>query len=235
MRKTRIKNQVSSIPIEKLVPHPDNPNRMSKKNFAKLVRNIERTGRYEPLIVRPCPNKDCHSCESRNPDHSERRKGDCFQIINGNYRCRALGELGCETADAMIWDIDDHDTDLLLATINRLGGRDVLDKKLALLCRLNERTQACDLAKLLPLSRPQIQRMTKISSDGLSRIKLAKPDFATPLVFFVSRRQQKIIEDAMSLARESGGAKTKAQKNAAALTHVVEQFNLKSQNQSVKQ
>jgi len=214
MRKTRIKNQVSSIPIEKLVAHPDNPNRMSKKTFAKLVRNIERTGRYEPLVVRPCPHRE-----------------GFFQIINGNHRCRALAELCYETVDAMVWDIDDHDADILLASINRLGGRDVLDKKLALLCRLNKRTQAHDLTKLLPLSRPQIQRLTKISSDGLSRVKLAKADFATPLVFFVSRCQQKIIENAMSLARGATDGKTKAQKNAAALTQVAEQFNLESQNQ----
>ena len=218
MRETRNENRVSAIPIEKMVAHPDNPNRMSKKNFAKLVRNVERTGRYEPLVVRPCPQRE-----------------GFFQIINGHHRCRALRELGYETADAMVWDIDDHDADVLLATVNRLGGRDVLDKKLALLCRLNERTHPRDLAKLLPLSRPQIQRLTKISSNGLARIKLAKPDFATPVVFFVSRRQQKIIENALSLAREAGNGKTKAQKNAAALTQIAEQFNLKSQNQSVQQ
>lgn len=212
MREMRIKNKVSSIPIKKLVTHPDKPNRMSKKNFAKLVRNIERTGRYEPLIVRPCPGRE-----------------GFFQLINGHHRCCALAELGHETADALVWDIGDHDTDILLATINRLGGRDILDKKLALLCRLNKRAQDCDLAKLLPLSRPQIQKLTKISSDGLSRVKPAKPDFAMPLVFFVSRRQHKIIEDAMLLAGESGSAKTKAQKNAAALAHVAEQFNLNSQ------
>jgi ParB-like chromosome segregation protein Spo0J len=55
MRETRNENRVSRIAIDKLVAHPDNPNRMSKTNFAKLVRNIERTGRYEPLVVRPCP------------------------------------------------------------------------------------------------------------------------------------------------------------------------------------
>ena len=218
MPETRIKNQVSSIPIEKLVAHPDNPNRMSKKNFAKLVRNIERTGRYEPLIVRPCPGRE-----------------GFFQLINGHHRSRALRELGYETADAVVWDIDDHEANILLATINRLGGRDVLDKKLALLSRLNERTDARDLAKLLPLSAPQIQRLTKISSDGLSRIKLARPEFATPLVFFVSRRQQKIIESALSLVSEATGGKTKAQRSAAALAQVAEQFNLKSQNQSVQQ
>jgi len=55
MRESRIKrdpalrepNRVSRIAIDKLVAHPDNPNRMSRANFAKLVRNIERTGRYD--------------------------------------------------------------------------------------------------------------------------------------------------------------------------------------------
>ena len=53
-------NKIQSIALDKLVAHPDNPNRMSKAKFAKLLRNIERTGRYEPLVVRPCPQKpDC--------------------------------------------------------------------------------------------------------------------------------------------------------------------------------
>jgi hypothetical protein len=47
-------NVIRSIGLDKLVAHPDNPNKMSKANLAKLVRNIERTSRYEPLIVRPC-------------------------------------------------------------------------------------------------------------------------------------------------------------------------------------
>ncbi len=211
MRETRIKNQVSSIPLEKLVAHPDSPNRMSKRIFAKLVRNIERTGRYEPLVVRPCP-----------------KQKDLYQLINGHHRCRALRELGYETADAMIWDVDDHDTDLMLATINRLGGSDVLDRKLALLSKLKRRVQAHDLAKLLPQSQSQIERLTKISTDGLSRVKPAKSDFATPLVFFVSGKQQKIIESALSVAKDARAGKTKAARNAAALAHIAEQFNMKS-------
>ena len=38
-------NQIKTIAIDKLIAHPDNPNRMSKRDFAKLVRNIQRTGR----------------------------------------------------------------------------------------------------------------------------------------------------------------------------------------------
>ena len=82
-------NLIQSIALDKLVAHPDNPNRMSSVNFAKLVRNIGRTSRYEPLVVRPAP-------ESR----------DCFQIINGYHRWRALAKLGYsneETNDIILY------------------------------------------------------------------------------------------------------------------------------------
>lgn len=211
MPKITIKNKVSTISIEKLVAHPDSPNRMSNGNFAKLARNIKRTGRYEPLVVRPCPG----------------RQG-FFQIINGHHRYRALRELGYETAEIMIWDIDDHETDMLLASINRLGGSDVLEKKLPLLSRLNRQMNTAEMAKLLPLRRTQIERFIKIDNRRLPPIKPAKVKFAAPLVFFVDSRQKKMIENALSLARERAGGRTKAEKNATALANIAECFNLKS-------
>ena len=98
-------NSIHSIALDKLDFHPDNPNKQSKVNFAKLVCNIERTGRYEPFVVRPSP-----------------KKTGCFQIINGHHRYHALAKLGYEAADAIVWDVDDEQTDILLATLNRLGG-----------------------------------------------------------------------------------------------------------------
>jgi len=255
MRETRIENRVSRIAIDKLVAHPDNPNRMSKTNFAKLVRNIERTGRYEPLVVRPCPSsslrvspqKNCHFCASRNPDNDGT---SCFQIINGHHRWQALRELGYKTADAIVWDIDDQDADILLATLNRLGGSDILEKKLALLKRLNQRMQVGRLAKLLPLRVGQIERLTELTiSDCRTAIENRKSKILNPLVFFVNDEQQKTIENALSLARvrhqlpsgerplaahDGEGARLgsigagKAAKNAAALTYIAQQFlNLK--------
>ena len=212
MRTSRTENRVSKVPIEKLVDHPDNPNHMSKSNFSRLVRNIERTGRYEPLIVRP--------------------KGDVYEIINGRHRRRALRELGYETVDVIIWDIDDEQTDVLLATLNRLSGSNVLEKKLALLSRLNERMTARDLAKLLPHSARQIRRLVQIRSGGMVctqamnsvRDKPARSVFANPQVFFLSDAQQQIVEAALSLARGGRSEKTKAARNAAALAHVAQDF-----------
>jgi ParB/RepB/Spo0J family partition protein len=203
-------NQIQSIAIEKLVAHPDNPNRMSKRNFAKLVRNIEQTGRYEPLVVRPCPEKI-----------------GFFQIINGHHRWQALRELGYNTADAIVWDIDDRDADILLATLNRLGGSDVLEKKLALLKRLNNATlgrQARKLAKLLPLTQTQIEHLSDLKGPT-TPAKITAEAFANPLVFFVNDKQQEIVKNALSLTKtQKKSVKTKAAKNAAALTYIAQCF-----------
>lgn len=228
MRGKKNCNRISSIAIENFVSHPDSPNRMSKKKFAKLVYNIERTGHYEPLVVRPCPATGCHSCEGRNPDINVKTKRDCFQIVNGHCRWKALQQLGYETIDAVVWDIDDNDTDILLATLNRLGGSDVLEKKLALMDRLNQRRPSSDLAKRLPYTARQIHRLAHMNSDSVPRIEPAKPVFAHPVVFFLSDAQREIVEKALSNIREPQNEQTRAAKNAAALTCIAQQFNLKS-------
>jgi ParB family chromosome partitioning protein len=203
MREARIENRVTSIPIGKLIAHPGNPNRMSQRNFARLVRNIERTGRYEPLVVR--------------------RHGDDFQIINGHHRCRALQQLGYETADTVVWEVDDAEADILLSTLNRLGGSDVLEKKLALLDRINRNMHAREMAKLLPFTRSQIEKLKNIkipSAPAQINIK----SFAVPMIFFLNDKQQRIVEQALSLARSTLAEKTKAARSAAALTEMAQYF-----------
>ena len=215
-------NKIESIAIDKLVAHPDNPNRMSKANFAKLVRHIERTGRYEPLIVRPCPDVP-----------------GSFQIINGHHRARALAQLGYETAEAVVWDIDDAQTNILLATLNRLGGSDILAKKLALLKKLTHQIQAKELAKLLPQTAKQIERLTHLKLPSAP----AEPKpFATPCVFFLNDEQLADIEDALFLAclapapvtgatsatsaaaKRATGSSSKAAKRATGLTKIARFF-----------
>jgi ParB-like chromosome segregation protein Spo0J len=228
MRKTKNKNRIIRIPTESFVPHPDHSNRMSKMKFAKLVRNVERTGRYEPLVVRPCPATNCHSCGSRNPDEGAETRRSCFQIINGYHRWKALRQLDYKTVDAVVWDIDDKDTDILLATLNHLGGSDVLEKKLALMSRLNQCEPARDLAKLLPHTANQIHRLAQMHSGRIPRIKQVKPTFAHPVVFFLNDAQKEILEKALSKVQETKGGKTRAAKKAAALTTIARRFNVKS-------
>jgi ParB/RepB/Spo0J family partition protein len=209
-------NSIQLIALDKLEFHPDNPNQQSRVNFAKLVRNIERTGRYEPLVVRPCP-----------------RKRGSFQIINGHHRCHALARLGYKTADCIVWDVDDEQTDVLLATLNRLGGSDQLGKKLKLLKRLNKKMAAGELAKLIPQTAKQIERLANLKRPS-APAKINAKCFANPLVFFVNDSQQQQIERALSLVEEPKKEMTKAAKRAAALAHIAQYFfNIKRLNLGV--
>ncbi len=199
------KSKVRHIPLTKLIPHPDNPNRMSRAAFGKLMRHINRTGQYEPLIVRP---------------HPEREGG--YQIINGHHRHAALEKLSYDKAQAVVWDVDDEQTDLLLSTLNRLGGRDMLDKKLALLRRLNRRMTTRQLAKLVPQTRGQLERLIARKAPARTLAKNAEA-FATPLVFFVSKDQQRTIETALSEAPAAEDVTTRAARRAAALANIATQ------------
>ena len=196
---------LTTIALDKLLAHPDNPNRMSKANFAKLVHNIEQTGLYEPLVVRPHP-----------------KELDAFQILNGHHRCQALRKLGHKTAQAVVWDVDDEQADIMLTTLNRLTGHDILVKKLAILRRLSGRTSARELAKRLPHTRTQLQRLTDLKPPSLAG-RLDAEAWAVPMVFFVNRADQRAIEEALALAQPSSNG-TRATRRAAALVHLAKHF-----------
>ena len=198
-------NSIQSIPLDKLKNHPDNPNRMGSSDFTKLVRNIEQTGRYEPLVVRPMPGDICR-----------------FQIINGHHRKKALVKLCYESADCLVWDIDDDQTDILLMTLNRLSGSDLLSKKLALLKRLNNKLQSYELAKLLPQSKTQIEKLSSLKMPAMP----ADPptNFAIPMVFFLDGIQCLVMENAIALTQKYKDHKTRAAQKAAALTHIARYF-----------
>ena len=198
---------IKTVQIDKLKAHPDNPNRMSDKTFAKLVRNIKRTGRYEPIIVRP--------------------KGDSYEIINGHHRVKALRQLGIKTADIVIWDVNDDEVDILLTTLNRLSGSDELDKKLAILRRLNEKMRTTQLAKLLPFSSTQIKRLKEFKLPT-APAKIEPDSFTHPLVFFINKEQKQVIDkaihEALHRTPESEITNDKRRTKAAALTHIAQTY-----------
>ena len=55
---TKERMTYQDIPLIFLVPHPENSNFMNAETAKKLRRHIERTGRYEPLTVRPHPKEE---------------------------------------------------------------------------------------------------------------------------------------------------------------------------------
>jgi len=199
-------NVVRLIELGRLVGHPENPNVMSVAAFKKLVRNIKRSGRYEPLIVRP---------------HPERR--GVFEIISGHHRCKALERLGYEAAECVVWEVDDVETGIMLATFNRLGGRDNLGRKVALLKRLGERMSFAELGRLLPQTAGQMERLMNLKRPGVPK-RAESRAFAHALVFFVDAGQERAIREALSVAERGEECLTRAARNAAALTHLARSF-----------
>jgi len=201
--------KIQTIAISRLIAHPANPNVMSEAKFKKLIRNIEQTGLYEPIVVRPHPKK----------------KGS-FQIINGHHRVKALEQLGRKEADCVVWDADDEQTAVLLATLNRLCGSDEPSKKIELLKKLSSRLGTAELAKILPQNAKQIERLTTLKL-ACTPAKAGADSFAIPLVFFVTAGQNKIIEEALNKANDPKPAQpgqTKAKQRAAAITKIAEYF-----------
>jgi len=197
---------IEFIELCRLVEHPDNANRQSRENFGKLVRNIERTGRYEPLVVR------CHP-----------KKKEYYQVINGHHRLKALSKLGYEKAQCVVWDVDDDETDVLLSSLNRLCGSDDVGRKARLLRRLSKQLGSVEVLKLLPGTRSQIERLVNIKMPRSVK-NISSRAFANAAVFFLDDEQQRIVEQALSAAEAGSDIKMRARRRAAALVCVAEKF-----------
>lgn len=137
---------LQDIPVDLLVAHPENSNFMDAETLKKLRRHIERTGRYEPLTVRPHPWEE----------------GE-FQVINGHNRLRVLRALKYQTARCLVWNLDDDQARLYLATLNRLSGRDIPERRAALLENLLDTFDISELSTLLPDDRKQLEELSRLA------------------------------------------------------------------------
>jgi ParB family chromosome partitioning protein len=133
---------ILSIELERLHAHPANPNRLSEARFRKLASQIERTGQYEPVVVRRHPYK-----------------AGAYQILNGHHRVRALKQLGRARADCVVFCADDEQSLVYLATLNRMNGRDNAVRKSRLMHALCRQSSSRELAKRLPESRRAIEKL----------------------------------------------------------------------------
>jgi hypothetical protein len=201
-----MQNTIIRIPLDKLLPHPENPNRMAKANFEKLKRHIKQSHNYEPLIVRKHPEIENH-----------------FQIINGHHRADALKQIGETFANCVEWDVDDDAARLLLATLNRLGGKDELAPKASLYKSLSIKFSVPELAKLLPDTKQAIERLKDITKS-LPQFADNSKAFLNTLIFFLNDEQIKTVEDALEKAIVNKSSQTKSEKLAAAITKISKSY-----------
>lgn len=182
---------IERIGLNRLVAHGLNSNVMSDALVEKLVGHIGRTGKYPPLIVRRLApevspevtpedrvggdalgGEEARQVAALNGgtgegDVCEEVGGDCYQILDGHHRRRALDRLGHSAADCVVWEVDEEEALVLLATLNRLEGSDDPRKRGVLLRELSAKLalDAGKLAGLLPERREQVDRLLAMERE----------------------------------------------------------------------
>jgi hypothetical protein len=179
--------KIQEIPVGLLLEHPENSNFMNVETARKLRRHIERTGRYEPLTVRLHPGKEGK-----------------FQVINGHNRLRVLRSLNYQTAHYVVWNLDDDQTRLYLATLNRLSGSEIPERRAALLDNLFQAFDVDELTALLPDDRKHIEelrRLSRLETDEIITRNSAEEKLAIPVIitFMVEESEAKEVNLALDL------------------------------------
>ncbi len=200
------------VPLECLTPHPLNANVLPDDIREKLKTHIKRTGRYPFIVVRP---------------HPEDAEG--LQIIDGHHRVEILRELGHSEIRCDVWDIDDREARLLLATLNRLEGQDVPIRRAQLIHELLGEMSVADLGGLLPETDKQIEELHSLLEFPADEIAAMLDEQAEDeervlprvMTFVVTPEQEQLIEQAVELASDGTAGRDR---KARGLANLAAQF-----------
>ena len=201
-----------AIALGDLIAHPLNANVMTGELREKLKVHIRRTGRYPYLIIRPHPD----------------RQGK-FQVLDGHHRIAVLQELGHVEALCDVWDVDDREANLLLATLNRLEGQDAPIRRAQLLHELLGEMSLNDLAGLLPESDRQIEELHALLEFPADEVAIQLEEQAEEeekvlprvMTFVVTPDQERLIEEAVELASDGTPGRDR---KARGLTNLAQHF-----------
>jgi hypothetical protein len=205
------------IPLDHLEPHPENSNRMPPRLLEKLKAHIQRTGLYEPLVVRPlqcgtrsaeCEVQDNSKNSAAEPSVAESASLTPhsalltphvqYQILNGHHRAAVLRQLGHTHARCDVWEVDEAEARVLLATLNRLEGRDDPGARAQLVARLAEGRSAEALARLLPEPADAVERLLALAKPPPAPLAPEAVEVpARPMTFFLTDEQHEVVGQAL--------------------------------------
>ncbi len=200
------------VPLDDLRPHPLNSNVMPEDLKEKLKAHIRRTGRYPFLVVRPHPEEPGK-----------------YQVLDGHHRVEILRALGHPEARCDVWDVNDREAKLLLATLNRLQGQDVPIRRAELLHELLGEMSIDDLAGLLPETDKQLEELHALLEFPAEEIaalleeQAEEAEKVLPRVmsFVVTPEQEQIIEQAVEMASDGTPGRDR---KARGLTNLARHF-----------
>ena len=200
------------VPLDDLRPHPLNSNVMSEDLREKLKAHIRRTGRYPFLVVRPHPEEPGK-----------------YQVLDGHHRVEILRELGHAEVRCDVWQVDDREAKLLLATLNRLQGQDVPIRRAELLHELLGEMSIDDLAGLLPETDKQLEELhalLEFPAEDIAAMLEEQAEEAEKVLprvmsFVVTPEQEQLIEQAVEMASDGTVGRDR---KARGLTNLAKRF-----------
>jgi ParB-like chromosome segregation protein Spo0J len=200
------------VPLDDLLPHPLNSNVMPEDLRAKLRAHIKRTARYPFLVVRPHPDEPGK-----------------YQVLDGHHRVAILRDLGHPEARCDVWEVDDHEAKLLLATLNRLQGQDQPLRRAQLIHELLAEMNVADLGGLLPETEKQLEELhalLEFPADEVAALLEQQAEEAEKILprilsFVVTPEQEQLIEQAVELASDGTPGRDR---KARGLTNLARRF-----------
>jgi ParB-like chromosome segregation protein Spo0J len=211
------------IPLADLIAHPLNANVMSDELREKLRVNIQRTGRYPFIVVRPHP-----------------KEPGKFEILDGHHRVLVLRDLGHHEARCDVWEMSDREAKIALATLNRLEGQDQPILRAQLLHELLGEMSLDDLAGLLPETDRQLEELHALLEFPAEEIAALLDEAAEQeekvlprvITFVVTPEQEQLIEQAVEMASDgTHGRDRKARGLANLAQRYMEDFDETLPNQ----
>ncbi len=196
------------VPLDALLPHPLNSNVMSADLQAKLKAHIRRTRRYPFLVVRPHPDEPGK-----------------YQVLDGHHRVAILKDLGHAEARCDVWEVNDREAKLLLATLNRLQGQDQPLKRAELIHELLGEMNLADLSGLLPETDKQLEELHALLEFPAEEVAALLEDQAEAaekllprvMTFVVTPEQEELIEQAVELASDGTAGRDRKARGLANL------------------
>ena len=157
-RTTESQRRLLEIPVEKIVPNPNQPRvTFDDDPIAELAQSISQVGLIQPLVVR--------------------RSGSGYELVAGERRLRACKSLGMETVTCIVEDSMQEESSAMVALIENLQREDLhyMEEAQCYYALLNNYnlTQE-ELAKRLGRSQSSIAnklRLLRLSPDVVSAIR----------------------------------------------------------------
>ena len=157
-RTTESQRRLLEIPVEKIVPNPNQPRvTFDDDTIAELAQSISQVGLIQPLVVR--------------------RSGSGYELVAGERRLRACKSLGMETVTCIVEDSMQEESSAMVALIENLQREDLhyMEEAQCYYALLNNYnlTQE-ELAKRLGRSQSSIAnklRLLKLPEDVLNTLR----------------------------------------------------------------